>query len=182
MSWVCDYILTPKCRRSSALQFRYLKESMFPIVFSWGYPAFVFLEVGLRHRNLARANYCYSLFKWHNDMLHWNSGIEWPRALQVKRGHSFLFAWKVFNGQRSAESCLSCLEWITMKEGGDGQRQAGRQIIRWMSRHRAESYQQGTTGKQTILDHHVLVSLLDPQGRMLIKAFVLHSQCDKTVH
>lgn len=69
-----------------------------------------------------------------------------------------------------------------MEEGGDGQRQAGRQIIRWMSRHRAESYQQGTTGKQTILDRHVLVSLLDPQRPTLIKSFVLHSHCDKTVY
>lgn len=64
------------------------------------------------------------------------------------------------------------------REGGDGQRQAGRQIIRWMSRHRAESYQQGTTGKQTILDHHVLVSLLSLQRHILIESFVLHSQCD----
>lgn len=38
------------------------------------------------------------------------------------------------------------------RAGGERQRPAGRQIIRWMSRFGAESYQQGTTGKQTIFD------------------------------
>lgn len=113
-SWVCDYILTPKCRSSSVLLLRDVERRVsFQLVsvgvvlplsswkpelkLGWGYET--------RREQTA-------IIPSSNDkmgMLHWNSGVRWPWALQVKRVTVAFLAWKVSNGQRSASHV--CAAW-----------------------------------------------------------------------